>query len=286
MKRAFKVALTLFVVVLVAIVLILNSFGGRLIQKTVNVAGPAALGVPVHVAMRLWKPGFDEALEAIVAAGITDVISLPLAPQSVQVYHAALHEAASRRADAGGVVPRIHEAPAWGETPALLACLSTCIDEGVAALPADVRSEAWVALTAHSLPMRIIRGGDPYEAQFRALADALIAHARARGSTTRFVVGFQSQGMDGGEWLGPDLETIYAQAREGGAKALVVAPIGFVSDHVETLYDLDIEARERATAAGLAFARTPAPNARPLFIEALANVARPLLAPDTNVSAR
>lgn len=246
----------------------------------------AALGVPVFVAMRLWKPTFDEVLAEIAAAEITDLVSLPLAPQSVQVYHAALQEAAQRRQAQGQTVPRIHEVPAWGEAPALLHCLSACLDEGLAAVPEPARKDAWIALTAHSLPLRIIRGGDPYETQFRALAEALIAHEQARGTNARFVIGFQSQGMDGGEWLGPDLAAIYAQARAGGAKALVVAPVGFVSDHVETLYDLDIEARDRATAAGLFFARAPAPNARPAFIDALANVARPHLGPDTNVSGR
>jgi ferrochelatase len=245
----------------------------------------ATLGVPVFVGMRLWRPTFDEVLDVIVERGITDVVSLPLAPQSVQIYHGALHEAADRRRAAGKTTPRITEAPAWGESETFLRCLSACVREGIAKLPEAHRANALVVLSAHSLPLRIVRGGDPYETQFRALAESLIAYEKARGATQSFVIAFQSQGMDGGEWLGPDLEATYAQARADGYAALVIAPIGFVSDHVETLYDLDIEAVERATAAGLVFARAPAPNASPAFIEALASVARPLLDHDVNVRA-
>lgn len=237
----------------------------------------AVLSVPVLVGMRLWQPSLDAALDEAAERGLTELVSLPLAPQSVQVYHAALHAAAEARRARGEVSPRIVEAPAWGETPAFLGCLAECVHEGLGKLPEALRPAATVILSAHSLPTRIVASGDPYESQFRALAEALIAHFRAEGATQRFVIAFQSQGMDGGDWLGPDLSTSFTAARRDGAEAVVVAPVGFVSDHVETLYDLDIEASELAAHIGLAFARAPAPNARPSFIEALAAVARPLL---------
>jgi ferrochelatase len=88
-------------------------------------------------------------------------------------------------------------------------------------------------------------------------------------------IAFQSQGMDGGAWLGPDLPKTFAELAAGGAKSALVAPIGFLSEHVETLYDLDIEAPNLARAAGLdRFERAPAVNARPRLVEALAQVAR------------
>jgi protoporphyrin/coproporphyrin ferrochelatase len=200
-----------------------------------------------------------------------------LAPQSVAVYHAALHEAADRRRAAGKPTPRISEAPSWGENASFIESLAECVEAGLATLPEDARADAEVVLSAHSLPLRVLASGDRYEIEFRAVAEAVIAHRLERGAKQRHVIAFQSQGMDGGAWLGPDLATVYTEAKERGTKAIVIAPIGFVADHVETLYDLDIEARERATAAGLVFGRAPAPNTSPAFIRALAQVATPLL---------
>lgn len=244
------------------------------LERSLQAAGS---DVRVFVGMRLWRPTLDVALEEAAAAGVTDLVSLPLAPQSVAVYHAALHEAADRRRAADKPTPRIVEAPSWGENTTFIESLAECIAEGIAQLPEPLRSDAEVVLSAHSLPLRVLASGDRYETEFRAVAEAVIAHRRAHGATQRHVIAFQSQGMDGGAWLGPDLATVYGEAVARGSKAIVIAPIGFVADHVETLYDLDIEARDRATAVGLTFARAPAPNDRAAFVRALAHVAAPLL---------
>ena len=136
-----------------------------------------------------------------------------------------------------------------------------------------------VILTAHSLPQRIIDAGDPYEQQFRAMAARGRERALApRGNPVR--VAFQSQGMDGGAWLGPDLPSTFAALAAAGARAVVVAPIGFVADHVETLYDLDVEApgaRGEGRASRGSSAR-PALNVRPRFIDALEAVVRRIAA--------
>ena len=134
-----------------------------------------------------------------------------------------------------------------------------------------------VILSAHSLPRRVIDAGDLYEQQFRAMAAAVEAAApRARANPVR--VAFQSQGMDGGDWLGPDLPATFAALASGGARSALVAPIGFVSDHVETLYDLDIEAPVLAAKAGLTrLERAPALNTRPRFIDALEAVVKRML---------
>ena len=131
-----------------------------------------------------------------------------------------------------------------------------------------------VLMTAHSLPTAIIAQGDPYEREVRAAA-ATIAKSLGPVDTR---VAFQSQGMDGGAWLGPDLPETFAALAAGGARAAVVAPIGFVSDHVETLYDLDVEAPVLAVKAGLSrLERAPAMNARPRFVDALEAVVRGML---------
>src|SRR5262249_51949501 len=129
-----------------------------------------------------------------------------------------------------------------------------------------------VVLTAHSLPQRIIDAGDPYERDFRAMADLVAARIGERGNPVR--VAFQSQGATNDVWLGPDLSSTLRELAEGGARSVAIAPIGFVADHVETLYDLDIEAKALAEGLGLGFARALAMNLRPAFIDALKAVAR------------
>ena len=136
-------------------------------------------------------------------------------------------------------------------------------------------------MTAHSLPKAVVDAGDPYEREVRASAEAVAAAVRARvDAAVPPVVAFQSQGMAGAapvEWLGPDLRAALDTVKAQGSSRVVFAPIGFLADHVEVLYDLDIEARAMAAERGLAYARMPSLNADDDFIEVLAGVARPLL---------
>jgi protoporphyrin/coproporphyrin ferrochelatase len=239
----------------------------------------ARLGLPVAVAGRLWHPYPGEALASLHAAGVRRVISLPLAPQSVDVYHAVVREAAARLGAAsggdgggdGGLEVRC--VPAWGLEPALLDAFVEVIDEALARFPEEGRAGVPVLLTAHSLPLRIIAAGDPYERQFRAMAAEVERRLASRGNPTS--VAFQSQGMTGDAWLGPDLKETFARLAAEGHREALIAPIGFVAEHVETLYDLDTEAHVLAKEAGLArLERAPAVNARPRFIDALEALVR------------
>lgn len=231
----------------------------------------ARLGVPVRVAGRLWGPYPREVIAGLVAEGAKTLISLPLAPQSVEIYHAPIREVVR---EIPGIELRC--APPWGLEPLLIAAFVETIDEALAGFPEGERSAVPVILTAHSLPQRVIDAGDSYEREFRAMAEAVAGEVRARGNEVR--IAFQSQGMDGGAWLGPDLPTTFRSLAEGGASAAVIAPIGFVAEHVETLYDLDIEAPGLAKSAGLSrLVRAAALNARPRFIDALERVVRRLI---------
>lgn len=224
-----------------------------------------ATGLRVAFAGRLWHPYPADVLRALVAEGVTRVISLPLAPQSVHVYHAAVREAAE---EVGSV--DLVEVPCWGETPALLEGFFEAIEETLAKVPEDRRARAAVVLTAHSLPIRVIEGGDPYERDFRAMAAHVALRYVHQGRAVR--VAFQSQGASNEAWLGPDLfGTIETLATEG-ASDVVVAPIGFIAEHVETLYDLDIEAKAFAESKNVAFHRAPAMSTRPKLIAALASL--------------
>jgi ferrochelatase len=228
----------------------------------------ARLGVPVRVAGRLWAPYPAEIIDALVREGVTELVSLPLAPQSVDVYHAVVREAAARHP---GLT--LHAVPSWGLEPALVEAFVEAVAEALLRFDEALRATIPVVLTAHSLPQRVIDAGDPYEAQFRAMAGQVARRVEARGNPVR--VAFQSQGMSGDAWLGPDLPSTFAALAAEGHRAALVSPIGFVAEHVETLYDLDIEAHDLAKRAGLErLERTAAMNARPRFIDALEAVAR------------
>ena len=123
-------------------------------------------------------------------------------------------------------------------------------------------------LTAHSLPSVAIRAGDRYQAEVEACAQAISARL---GRPCELA--YQSQGADGGEWLGPGVRQTFERLLQAGVRQITLSPFGFLADHVETLYDLDIEARAWASELGLGFERVPALNTAPGLIEALSNVA-------------
>lgn len=218
------------------------------------------LELPVLVGMRLWHPTVEEALADAMARGVTRLCVLPLAPYSVHVYCDAAERSLS---SVGGELQLVRAEP-WGTEPAF-------VEAHVARIRHTLRddTEAAIVMTAHSLPTRAIQSGDPYEAQVRASA-AAIGDALGRP----FQLAFQSQGADGGDWLGPDLRSVLGQVAAGGARRVLIAPIGFLADHVETLYDLDIEAAAWATDLGLELLRVPALNLDLRLAEAMAAVAR------------
>jgi ferrochelatase len=242
----------------------LNATSAELAHKV-----EARVGVPVAWANRLWKPAVRERLAELAAGGTTRVAVVPLAPFSTHVY-----EADARRA-ADGLSVAIACAPAWGEHPKLVAAFAARI---AAAMPAAAKS--LLVLTAHSLPQAVIDAGDPYERDLRAVAESVVA--RVRASTTApfdWTLAFQSQGLagPGTTWLGPDLPAALDEARERRASSVVVCAVGFLADHVETLYDLDIEAAAQARERGLAYTRAPSLNADDDLVEVLADLARRLV---------
>lgn len=233
----------------------------------------ARLGLPVRASARLWAPYAGPVLDRLVEEGVERIVSLPLAPQSVHIYNEVVDEAAAER----GL--EVVCASSWGTEPKLVAAFVEAIEQARARFSTDEQASLAVVLTAHSLPMRVLRMGDPYEKDFRAMADAVAAGLGEAGvGADAIVVAFQSQGMGGGDWLGPDLESTFRRLSEQGVNHLLVAPIGFVAEHVETLYDIDIEAAQLAENLGFSrLERMPAMNTRPAFIDALEAVARPLI---------
>ena len=207
----------------------------------------------------------------LVEQGVRTVISLPLAPQSVDIYHAAIREAAARHSELS-----VLTVPAWGMEPALIDAFVETIDEALTEVTPEEAKTIPILLTAHSLPRRVIAAGDSYEKQFREMAGAVTARLEPRGFSVR--VAFQSQGASNEPWLGPDLGETFAELARSGVQTALIAPIGFVAEHVETLYDLDIEAPVIAKKAGLdRLLRAKAVGDRSRFIDALETVVRRVL---------
>ncbi|HEX3771049.1 MAG TPA: ferrochelatase [Polyangiaceae bacterium] len=228
------------------------------------------LGVAVVAANRLWHPYVREVVPPLEEAGVRRIVLLPLAQHSVHVYAED-----GRRAVEGRDVELVC-VPAWGDR----ADLHEAFARRIVATLGDDPAPTTLVLSAHSLPVAVIKGGDPYERDFRAAAAAVAALVRGQaGAALDVRVCFQSQGMAGGpgEWLGPDLEATLDAARDHGSKRVVLAPVGFLADHVEILYDLDVEARAMAMDRGMAFARAPSLNADDDLVDVLDAVAGPFL---------
>lgn len=231
-----------------------------------------ALGVPVFVGMRLWDPSLAEALRHAQQAGVRRLVVLPLAPFSVPIYFDAAVKARAELEPELESLPELVSVPPWGTAPGFVRAYAERIRAALATTP-----DAELVLTAHSLPLAVIRAGDPYHEQVQATAAAVSA---ALGRGHHFA--YQSQGADGGEWLGPPLDVVLAKLAGQGARSVVLAPIGFLSDHVETLYDLDVEAANQARELGLALQRVTALNDDPSFIAALADLVRATVALPTS----
>jgi ferrochelatase len=245
-----------------------QAIGGRspLLERTKEQAAALARAmgsnVPVYVGMRHWHPYIRDVFRQIHADRVTRVVALALAPHfstmSIGAYAQRIEEA---RGDIATTMVR-----QWFDHPGFLDAVAERVREGLHRFPAGVRDDVPVLFTAHSLPERILADGDPYEAQLRASVAGVLARIGPRPH--RFA--YQSAGQAGGPWLGPDAADVIASLAQADSHHVLVCPIGFVSDHLEVLYDVDIEYQQLAAASGIQLERTASLNASPLLIEALA----------------
>jgi ferrochelatase len=158
----------------------------------------------------------------------------------------------------------------WHDKPGLILAFAEKLREGWSKACAEQGSEIPVLFTAHSVPTRTIAEGDPYHTQTRETAALVAAQVPEIG---HWYFAFQSQGMSGGEWLGPTVEDTLLALRAKGHTAVFVQPIGFVCDHVEILFDVDILFRDFAAAHGMKLYRAESLNDSPAFVRAMADLA-------------
>ena len=233
--------------------------GGRSPLDEITEAQRARLepevGIPVFVGMKHWRPRIGETVEAALAGGAETLVGLVLAPHysrlSIAGYRQRLENALQGRAELVFV-------ESWHDHGPFLDVLAS-----------RVRGfDGHVVFTAHSLPERILRDGDPYRDQL--LETSRLVAERAGIAAWSFA--FQSASATGEPWLGPDILEELERLAANGVRRVLVCPIGFVSDHLEILWDLDVEARERAVELGLELDRIESLNDDPAFVRALAGI--------------
>lgn len=221
--------------------------------------------LPVAVGMRHWKPRIAAGLDELRARGVGCVVGLVMAPHysrmSVGLYFQKVAE--NRRGLAFVGIPD------WHLLPGYVAAAADRVRDALARFPPDVRGAVPVIFSAHSLPQRLVELGDPYP---RRLLESMQAVVARLGNGRRHHFAFQSAALTPDPWMGPDVGTVLTQLAEAGERNVVVAPIGFTCEHVEVLYDLDVELRRQADALGVHLERAGMVNDDALMMSGLADL--------------
>src|SRR5271170_2737209 len=235
-----------------------------------------ALDLPVYAGMRNWKPYIADVVHQMRGDGITSAVVICLAPQNPRTSVGLYRRAAF--AEAGGAI-EMDFIDGWADHPLLAQAFAERLQPVWQDLSARIGSMAPVLFTAHSVPCKTIQASegpaDPYPVEAKRTAANVAALLAPLGLTPDgWFFAFQSQGMSGGTWIGPTVEDTLIALRQEGYTAVVIQPIGFLCDHVEILYDIDIGFRDLAAGIGLEVVRPQSLNDSPLLTVALEDLAR------------
>jgi protoporphyrin/coproporphyrin ferrochelatase len=222
----------------------------------------------MYLGLKHIEPFIEDAVKQMHEDGIEEAVSIVLAPHfstfSVKSYNGRAKEEAAKL---GG--PEIVSVEQWYDEPKFIKYWSDRVSKTFAEMPAEERDNAVLIVSAHSLPEKILQMGDPYPKQLKETADMIANQANVRNCE----VGWQSAGNTPEPWLGPDVQDLTRDLFEAnGYKAFVYVPAGFVSDHLEVLYDNDYECKIVTDEIGASYYRPAMPNTEPEFIDALADV--------------
>lgn len=219
----------------------------------------------VRFGSKYEPPMIEDIAPGFFVDGVDRVIGLVLAPHSSSM---STDEYMSRARDALGESVSFIEIGAWWNAPGFLELIAQRVNEALDLIPAGRRDECEVLFSAHSLPEKILARGDDYPEQLRASAEG----AATLADIAHWDVAWQSAGRTADPWIGPDILQVLRTKKESGRRDIVSCPIGFVSDHLEVLYDIDVQAQALARELGLNLVRTASLNADARFIAILADI--------------
>jgi protoporphyrin/coproporphyrin ferrochelatase len=253
-----------------------GEIGGRspLLEITTRAAAQleAQLGMPVYVGMRHWHPYIQEVVAQMAADGVERMVAVCMAPHystlSIGAYRKKLDDAVAALPEGKRIDVTFVES--WHTQPEYLDAVAANVRATLERFPADEREGVLVVFSAHSLPEFILQRGEPYDRQLRETAGLLAQ--RLELADGRWMFSYQSAAKTGVPWLGPQIEDLVAELAQKGERNLLVAPIGFIADHVEVLYDIDIGVRDIAHAAGVRVERPPMLNDSPAMVATLAAI--------------
>jgi len=232
----------------------------------------AALGddFRCYLGMRHWSPWIEEVVGEMVEDGITRGVGLVLAPHFSSLSVARYQQRVADGLELYDGRIEFEQIESYHDAPGLIEAFAGRVEEGLSRWPEAERERVHVVFSAHSLPERVLAEGDPYDAQCRETA-RLVAE-RVGIPDERWSWSYQSAGRTPEPWAGPDLGEHLEELAARGIRDVVVVPVGFVSDHVELLFDVDVRARGVADRLGVRLERPPALNDDPVFIETLAGL--------------
>ncbi len=222
----------------------------------------------VYLGMKHTAPFLEDAVDEMHRDGIERAVALVLAPHFSKMSVGSYFDRI--KSHHGERTPELRYVDHWHDDERFLDFAAERVERELAKFPEDVRDDVRVVFSAHSLPARILREGDPYADQLHESGDEVARRVGLR----HWMFGWQSAGRTEDEWLGPDIREVIKDLRRDGHGHILLCPIGFTSDHLEVLYDIDVEAQALARDLDLELRRTESPNADPAFTSALAAVAR------------
>ena len=226
------------------------------------------IGLPVYVGMRNWRPYVSETLKDMVADGIRHAVVICLAPHNSRTSVGLYRTSLAKGSDPGLTFDFVES---WHDEPRLIEAFAEKLVAGLAKARVETGAPVPVIFTAHSVPQRTVLEGDPYETQAQHTAELVATAAWLERAEWRFA--FQSQGMSGGAWLGPTVEATILDLKRSGHRGVFVQPIGFLCDHVEILYDVDVLFKTFAGKEEMRLWRAESLNDSPLLTAALAEIA-------------
>jgi len=220
-----------------------------------------------YVGMRYGHPMIEETMKEILRDGIMEVVAIPMAPFQSRESTGAYIEEVKRVQKNIGEVLKVSFVVGWHMHPLFLEAIREKIHEGLMGFTPEERRRVQLLFTAHSLPKSIVEK-DPYAREIEASIKGVLEGLERRS----WHMAYQSKGVGPEEWVGPDVESVLTNLSEEGARKVLIVPIGFVSDHIEILYDIDILYREEAKFLGMKLRRTVSLNFSEKFIEALSAI--------------